>query len=128
MPYDPGPDVVEVVRAPKGGPVRGTYRAFGETLRGLRTTLGRVAEGHHVIQYPEERLELPPWTRGRPRLIYDVDSGDLRCTACGERHHYPRALCPFCGSDATDSRTGWANERDMPSRSHTTMFSGVRSS
>src|SRR3954471_9113595 len=36
-----------------------------------------------TIQYPEERMELPPWTRGRPRLIYDTDSGDLRCTACG---------------------------------------------
>src|SRR5918997_4599400 len=36
-----------------------------------------------TVQYPEERVELPPWTRGRPRLIYDVDSGDLRCTACG---------------------------------------------
>jgi NADH-quinone oxidoreductase subunit I len=36
-----------------------------------------------TVQYPEERVELPPWTRGRPRLIYDTDSGDLRCTACG---------------------------------------------
>jgi NADH-quinone oxidoreductase subunit I len=36
-----------------------------------------------TVQYPEERVELPPWTRGRPRLIYDIDSGDLRCTACG---------------------------------------------
>jgi formate hydrogenlyase subunit 6/NADH:ubiquinone oxidoreductase subunit I len=36
-----------------------------------------------TLQYPEERIELPPWTRGRPRLIYDIDSGDLRCTACG---------------------------------------------
>ncbi len=24
------------------------------------------------------------------------------CRACGERHHYPRALCPFCFSDATE--------------------------
>ena len=24
------------------------------------------------------------------------------CTACGERHHYPRAICPFCGSDKTE--------------------------
>ena len=36
-----------------------------------------------TVQYPEQRVELPPWTRGRPRLIYEVDSGDLRCTACG---------------------------------------------
>jgi uncharacterized OB-fold protein len=26
-----------------------------------------------------------------------------RCEACGERHYYPRAMCPFCGSD----RTAW---------------------
>ena len=27
-----------------------------------------------------------------------------RCTACGEAHHYPRPLCPFCGSDRTEWR------------------------
>ena len=27
-----------------------------------------------------------------------------RCTACGESHHYPRPLCPFCGSDRTEWR------------------------
>ena len=25
-----------------------------------------------------------------------------RCTACGERHYYPRAICPFCFSDKTE--------------------------
>jgi uncharacterized OB-fold protein len=24
-----------------------------------------------------------------------------RCSACGQPHYYPRALCPFCGRDAT---------------------------
>lgn len=24
-----------------------------------------------------------------------------RCEACGEPHYYPRAVCPFCGSDRT---------------------------
>ena len=24
------------------------------------------------------------------------------CTACGEFHHYPRDICPFCLSDATE--------------------------
>jgi uncharacterized OB-fold protein len=24
-----------------------------------------------------------------------------RCTACGEPHYFPRALCPFCFSDQT---------------------------
>jgi uncharacterized protein len=27
-----------------------------------------------------------------------------RCTACGQSHYYPRALCPFCGSEATEWR------------------------
>jgi uncharacterized OB-fold protein len=25
-----------------------------------------------------------------------------RCAACGQAHHYPRPICPFCGSDRTD--------------------------
>lgn len=25
-----------------------------------------------------------------------------RCAACGEFHHYPRAICPFCASDRTE--------------------------
>ncbi len=27
-----------------------------------------------------------------------------RCAACGEHHHYPRSMCPFCGSDRTEWR------------------------
>ena len=38
-------DVISVQRGPKPGGVGGAYRAFGETLRGLRTTFGRVLEG-----------------------------------------------------------------------------------
>jgi uncharacterized OB-fold protein len=26
------------------------------------------------------------------------------CTACGRGHHYPRPICPFCGSDRTEWR------------------------
>ncbi|MBP6900303.1 MAG: OB-fold domain-containing protein [Burkholderiaceae bacterium] len=36
-----------------------------------------------------------------------ADEGRLllkHCTACGEHHHYPRDICPFCGSLATDWR------------------------
>src|SRR5688500_851297 len=52
--------------------------------RGMLTTLYHFFFVKPVtVQYPEQRVELPPWTRGRPRLIYDTDSGDLRCTACG---------------------------------------------
>jgi len=25
-----------------------------------------------------------------------------RCTSCGKPHFYPRAICPLCGSDATE--------------------------
>ena len=25
-----------------------------------------------------------------------------RCAACGKSHHYPRPICPFCGSDRTE--------------------------
>jgi len=25
-----------------------------------------------------------------------------RCTSCGEAHHYPRAICPFCYSAETE--------------------------
>lgn len=28
-----------------------------------------------------------------------------RCTACGQHHHYPRDICPFCLSEATE----WVN-------------------
>ena len=27
-----------------------------------------------------------------------------RCSACGQHHHYPRDICPFCLSDATEWR------------------------
>ena len=36
-----------------------------------------------------------------------ADEGRLlvkRCTACGEHHHYPRDICPFCLSEATEWR------------------------
>jgi uncharacterized OB-fold protein len=26
------------------------------------------------------------------------------CASCGQLHHYPRSLCPFCFSDATEWR------------------------
>ena len=42
MPYDPGPDVIEVQRGPRMGPAAGTYRAFAATLRGLKMTFGRL--------------------------------------------------------------------------------------
>src|ERR1700688_3503957 len=51
--------------------------------KGMLTTISHIIKPPVTIQYPEERLEMPIWTRGRPRLIYEVNTGDLRCTACG---------------------------------------------
>src|SRR3954468_1080430 len=51
--------------------------------KGMLTTLSHLVKTPVTIQYPEERLDMPIWTRGRPRLIYEIDTGDLRCTACG---------------------------------------------
>ena len=58
--------------------------AFGlGVAKGMLTTISHLVKPPITIQYPEERLEMPIWTRGRPRLIYEVDTGELRCTACG---------------------------------------------
>src|SRR6266852_469996 len=51
--------------------------------KGMLTTIRHLVKPPVTIQYPEERLDMPIWTRGRPRLIYEIDTGELRCTACG---------------------------------------------
>jgi formate hydrogenlyase subunit 6/NADH:ubiquinone oxidoreductase subunit I len=51
--------------------------------KGMLTTISHLVRRPVTIQYPEERLDMPIWTRGRPRLIYELGTGDLRCTACG---------------------------------------------
>jgi NADH-quinone oxidoreductase subunit I len=108
MPYDPGPDVLEVVRAPKGGPVRGTYRAFGETLRGMKTVLGRWAEGTHTYQYPDSGLEkcvgcslcAAACPADCIRVVADENSPENRVSA-GERYaavyEINLSRCIFCG-------------------------------
>jgi len=58
--------------------------AFGlGVAKGMLTTISHLVKPPVTIQYPEERLDMPIWTRGRPRLIYEIDTGELRCTACG---------------------------------------------
>jgi NADH-quinone oxidoreductase subunit I len=68
MSWTPGDDVIEVVRAPEPGAARSTYRAFGETLRGLKTTLGRMVEKPMTVQYPEQKTPVYPRFRGRHKL------------------------------------------------------------
>ena len=82
MPWTAGDDVIEVIRAPKPGPARATYRAFGETLRGLKTTFARLVEGPKTIQYPEEKVAVYPRFRGRHKLHRFEDSGLEKCVGC----------------------------------------------
>jgi ferredoxin len=81
-PYDPGADVIEVVRAPEPGGAGGAYRAFGETLRGLKTTFSKLREKPSTIQYPEEKVPVYPRFRGRHRLHRFEDTGLEKCVGC----------------------------------------------
>jgi NADH-quinone oxidoreductase subunit I len=82
MPYDPSADVVQVIRYPPRGRAAGAYRIFGETLRGMKTTLARVVEGPHTIQYPEEKTPVYPRFRGRHKLHRFEDTGLEKCVGC----------------------------------------------
>ena len=82
MPYDPGDDVIQVYRSPARGPARSTYRAFGETLRGLKTTFARMVEGPKTVQYPEEKVPVYPRFRGRHKLHRFEDTGLEKCVGC----------------------------------------------
>ena len=82
MPWTAGDDVIEVVRAPKPGPVRSGYRAFGETLRGLKTTFMRQFEDVPTHQYPEDKVPVYPRFRGRHRLHRFEDSELEKCVGC----------------------------------------------
>ena len=74
--------MVEVQRGPEPGGVGGAYRAFGETLRGLKTTMARLIEGPLTIQYPEEKTPVYPRFRGRHKLHRFEDTGLEKCVGC----------------------------------------------
>ncbi len=87
MPWDPGKDVVVVQRGPSPGGAGGAYRAFGETLRGLKTTFARMIEGPTTIQYPEHKVAVYPRFRGRHKLHrFEADAGEHagleKCVGC----------------------------------------------
>jgi NADH-quinone oxidoreductase subunit I len=75
-------DVIEVVRGPDAGGIGGLYRVLRETLRGLKTTLGRLFEGPVTIQYPEEKTPVYPRFRGRHKLHRFEDTGLEKCVGC----------------------------------------------
>jgi NADH-quinone oxidoreductase subunit I len=75
-------DVVAVQRAPSPSTVKAVYRTFGATLKGLRTTFGRVLEKPTTIQYPEEKTPVYPRFRGRHKLHRFEDTGLEKCVGC----------------------------------------------
>ena len=75
-------DVVIVQRAPSSTRSQSAYRAFGATLKGLRTTLARTLEKPTTIQYPEEKTPVYPRFRGRHKLHRFEDSGLEKCVGC----------------------------------------------
>ena len=81
-PWNPGDDVIEVVRGPEVGGPGGFYRAFGETLRGLKTTFARQFEDVPTHQYPEDKVPVYPRFRGRHRLHRFEDTGLEKCVGC----------------------------------------------
>ena len=82
MPYEPSEDVIAVQRGPDPGGVAGAYRAFGETLRGMKTTFARIVEGPVTVEYPEEKTPVYPRFRGRHKLHRFEDSGLEKCVGC----------------------------------------------
>jgi NADH-quinone oxidoreductase subunit I len=76
------PDTVEVLRSPAPGVARSGYRAFGETLRGLKTTFSKLMEKPQTIQYPEEKVPVYPRFRGRHKLHRFEDTGLEKCVGC----------------------------------------------
>jgi NADH-quinone oxidoreductase subunit I len=82
MSYEPSADVIAVQRGPEPGGVAGAYRAFGETLRGMKTTFARIVEGPVTVEYPEEKTPVYPRFRGRHKLHRFEDSGLEKCVGC----------------------------------------------
>jgi NADH-quinone oxidoreductase subunit I len=81
-PWSPGDDMIEVQRGPVPGGLGSAYRAFGATLRGLRTTFGRVVEGPYTVEYPEQKTPVYPRFRGRHKLHRFQDNGLEKCVGC----------------------------------------------
>jgi len=81
-PYNPSPDIIEVQRGPNPGGLGGAYRTFGATLRGLKTTLGRVVEGPVTLEYPEQKTPVYPRFRGKHKLHRFEDTGLEKCVGC----------------------------------------------
>jgi NADH-quinone oxidoreductase subunit I len=80
--WQPDEHSIAVERSPAPGARRSAWRAFAETARGLKTTLGRIAEGPVTMQYPEEKVPVYPRFRGRHKLHRFEDTGLEKCVGC----------------------------------------------
>ncbi|MGB9602474.1 MAG: NuoI/complex I 23 kDa subunit family protein [Limisphaerales bacterium] len=67
--------------------IKKTYDGLKGLLSGMALTFSYFIRFDKVItqQYPENRdkLKLPPRSRSRIELIYDEQSGNFKCIACG---------------------------------------------
>ena len=55
-----------------------------------------------ATQYQERKMRDPALNPGDQPYFDAAAEGKLmlkKCADCGQHHHYPRALCPFCMSD-----------------------------
>ena len=57
-----------------------------------------MADAMRKIQAPVPVPDTGPFWDGAAKGKLLVKT----CTACGRAHHYPRPLCPFCGSNRTE--------------------------
>ena len=57
-----------------------------------------MANAQRTIPAPESSPETKAFWEGAAQGKLLIK----KCRACGQSHYYPRALCPFCFSDATE--------------------------
>ena len=114
--------------ASRGGAPQGSGQ---ELRRGPGARDGRLARhaprqrhadhGEGVMATAKERVIPAPPSSPEIQAFWDAAAaGRLaikRCAACGQAHHYPRALCPFCGSDRTEWRDATGRGRSTPTAS-----------
>ena len=60
-----------------------------------------MAKPQRAIPAPPSNPETQPFWDGAAQGKLLIK----KCRACGQSHYYPRALCPFCLSDATEWQT-----------------------
>jgi uncharacterized OB-fold protein len=55
--------------------------------------------------YQERKIRDPQMNPGDESYFQAAGEGKLllkKCNQCGQHHHYPRAMCPFCWSDKVE--------------------------